>query len=67
MGFSKTELWLSVYMGIAFSLLFTFFAGGSIVLFLAYFMAMFVWTLLSYFIVKVLSKIDFYIKRKIWG
>lgn len=67
MGFTKSEFWLSVYMGVAFSLLFTFFAGGSIVLFVAYFMAMFMWTLLSYFTVKVLGKIDFYIKRKIWG
>ena len=67
MGFTKSEFWLSVYMGVAFSLLFTFFAGWSIVLFVAYFMAMFLWTLLSYFIVKILGKIDFYIKRKIWG
>lgn len=67
MGFTKAEFLWSVYMGVAFGLLLTLLAGGSFALFVAYFVAMFVWTLLSYFIIKVLGKIDLYIKRKFWG
>lgn len=67
MGFTKAEFLWSVYMGVAFGLLLTLLAGGSFTLFVAYFVAMFVWTRLSYFIVDALDKIDFYIKSKIWG
>lgn len=66
MGFTKAEFLWSVYMGVAFGLLLTLLAGGSFTLFVAYFMAMFMWTLLSYLLVKALGKIDFYIKKKFW-
>lgn len=67
MGSTKAEFLWSVYMGVAFGLLLTLLADGSFALFVAYFVAMFVWTRLSYFIIKVLGKIDLYIKRKFWG
>lgn len=67
MSFIKAEFLWSVYMGVAFGLLLTLLADGSFALFVAYFMAMFMWTRLSYFIVEALDKIDFYIKSKIWG
>lgn len=66
MSFTKAEFLWSVYMGVAFGLLLTLLADGSFALFVAYFMAMFMWTLLSYLLVKALGKIDFYIKKKFW-
>lgn len=66
MSFTKAEFLWSVYMGVAFGLLLTLLADGSFTLFVAYFMAMFMWTLLSYLLVKALGKIDFYIKKKFW-
>lgn len=57
MRFTKPEFWWSAYMGAVFSFFGWLITGGSIVLSGAYFIVMFVWTLLSHFIVKVLGKL----------
>ena len=66
MNFLKSEVFLSVYLGAAFGLMFSLFSGSAI-LFVPYSVAMFLWTMFSYFVVKVLNFVDIYIKVKFGG